>query len=433
MPEKKTDIETIATECERFVMKTNKTYENSSFPKYFVILLLVFFVTSILFAETKKSKHSGISKKSSEKTISKSKTAEKKDKKDRSSKIKKTSISSETTKEKSSKSESKKEDKSSKGHSKKNQPSLSHHSSKKKVERKKAASLPPLPELDTDTPYDELTYKDPEYNLTIRAKSFQQGNMAFLKLESASLENRLDISKYKARWRKKEVPLLAFQRYHIALLPIHPDEAPGLHYLEIEKTEETKIITKKFPITIEKTNFPERKMYSVLRLPKKTKGYSEETLAFIRKCEAKKKEAFNSESDLLIDGKFVKPLNKLYITSPFYVKRYYRPGVAKPHGGTDFRARVGEPIYALQTGRVVIAERMFFEGIFTVIDHGSKMFSLYMHQSKIFVKEGDIVKKGTLIGEAGSTGMSTGPHLHLGLKVDGVMVNPLSVIDQDLF
>jgi murein DD-endopeptidase len=121
------------------------------------------------------------------------------------------------------------------------------------------------------------------------------------------------------------------------------------------------------------------------------------------------------------------------VTSPFYVKRLYGPKKVRPHGGIDLRGNVGEPIYAIQSGKVVIAERMYFEGIFTVIDHGNKMFTLYMHQSKLHVKEGDLVQKGDLIGEIGSTGMSTGPHLHLGLKVDGMVLNPLSVLGLNLF
>jgi murein DD-endopeptidase len=81
---------------------------------------------------------------------------------------------------------------------------------------------------------------------------------------------------------------------------------------------------------------------------------------------------------------------------------------------------------------VILARPMYYEGNFTVIDHGLELYSLYMHQSEILVKTGDKVKKGDLIGRIGSTGMSTGPHLHLGLRVLGTMIDPLSVVQTDL-
>lgn len=94
----------------------------------------------------------------------------------------------------------------------------------------------------------------------------------------------------------------------------------------------------------------------------------------------------------------------------------------------DFRGKTGNPIFAIQSGKVVLSRPMYFEGVFTVIDHGAKIFSFYMHQSETLVKEGDFVKKGSLIGRVGSTGMSTGPHLHLGMKVRGTLIDPLSAI-----
>jgi murein DD-endopeptidase MepM/ murein hydrolase activator NlpD len=71
---------------------------------------------------------------------------------------------------------------------------------------------------------------------------------------------------------------------------------------------------------------------------------------------------------------------------------------------------------------------MYYEGNFTIIDHGNKIFSYYMHQSKLLVKSGDKISKGQIIGHIGSTGMSTGPHLHLGFKIGETVINPESVL-----
>jgi murein DD-endopeptidase MepM/ murein hydrolase activator NlpD len=281
--------------------------------------------------------------------------------------------------------------------------------------------------------YDEILYRDDDYILQIRAREFKQGNLAFLKIYSNLANCTLDLENYKVYWREQQISVIPYKNYYIAFLPIHPEEKVGIHYLDVEKILETKIVRKKFPIEIEKSFFPERKLYSLFKIPKPYKPLPQETLDFIQQCEKKKREVFGLNTENKLEGDFVKPLSRLFVTSPFYVKRKYGPRKVRKHGGVDFKGRIGEPIYAIQSGKVVIAERMYFEGIFTVIDHGNKMFTMYMHQSKLHVKEGDFVKKGTLIGEVGSTGVSTGPHLHLGLKVNDIVVNPLSVIELNLF
>ncbi|MCE9500828.1 MAG: M23 family metallopeptidase, partial [Leptospira sp.] len=146
-----------------------------------------------------------------------------------------------------------------------------------------------------------------------------------------------------------------------------------------------------------------------------------------------KTEAFKTESAPALEGNFEFPVKEKQMSSPFYIRRNYNNRKGRPHGGVDFRGKEGVSIFAVQSGKVLIARPMYFEGIFTVIDHGAKFFSFYMHQSQSLVKEGDLVKKGALIGKIGSTGMSTGPHLHVGMKVKGVPVDPLSVLALRVF
>ncbi|MCX7998766.1 MAG: M23 family metallopeptidase [Leptospiraceae bacterium] len=301
----------------------------------------------------------------------------------------------------------------------------------KRIERN-IKKLIPIPEEPKPT-FQEIIYKDEELVLQIRARSFKQGNLAFLKLYSHIPNFKPDFEKYKIFWRDKQIQPIPYKDYYMAMLPIHPENEVGIQYLDTVREYETKIVRKKFPIEIEKSHFLETKIFSVLRLPRVVRKLPQETIDFINKCDIKKKEVFGLFTENKMDGDFVKPLTKLMVTSPFYAKRHYNLLKSKPHGGVDFRGGVGEKIYAIQSGKVVIAQRMYYEGIFTVIDHGNNLFSLYMHQSKLHVKEGDVVKRGQLIGEVGSTGMSTGPHLHLGLRIDGILVNPLSVIDLNLF
>lgn len=282
---------------------------------------------------------------------------------------------------------------------------------------------------------EEISFKETDFSVVIRANEFRQGNMGFFKINDIPGKPKLDVSKITVRWNGKYTPIFPYRGSYLGVLAISPEHPKGVSYLDVEKEETEKTVIYKFPINIMETLFPERKMYNPLRVPKKyvIKEHSPETLEFIKKCEDKKQSVFAVDSDLRLSGNFVLPLDKIFVTSPFYVKRYYHPShPGKPHGGVDLRGKPGVPIYAIQDGKVVISERMFYEGIFTVIDHGSKIFSLYMHQSRTNVKEGDLVKAGDKIGEVGSTGISTGPHLHLGLKVDGEILNPLSILELQL-
>ncbi len=130
---------------------------------------------------------------------------------------------------------------------------------------------------------------------------------------------------------------------------------------------------------------------------------------------------------------FRKPLSHLRVTSKFTYKRWH-PLLHRyrPHLGVDFGAKKGTPIYSIADGRVIYAGWMRGYGKVVKISHRAKFVSLYAHQSKIFVKQGEKVKKGQKIGAIGSTGRSTGPHLHLGLYKNSHPVNPLKYINKKI-
>lgn len=99
------------------------------------------------------------------------------------------------------------------------------------------------------------------------------------------------------------------------------------------------------------------------------------------------------------------------------------------HPGIDMASTLGEPVYALSPGQVTDVEKGWFGyGNYVVIDHGSEYESLYAHMSKITVKEGQEVTTDTKVGEVGSVGHSTGPHLHLEVYQNGVAINPLPIL-----
>jgi murein DD-endopeptidase MepM/ murein hydrolase activator NlpD len=94
------------------------------------------------------------------------------------------------------------------------------------------------------------------------------------------------------------------------------------------------------------------------------------------------------------------------------------------HTGLDFAAPVGTPIYAAAGGVVVTQEFHFQYGNMIEVDHGNNLISRYAHTSKVFVKKGDLIKRGQKIAEVGTTGRSTGPHLHFEVLVQGVPQDP---------
>lgn len=98
------------------------------------------------------------------------------------------------------------------------------------------------------------------------------------------------------------------------------------------------------------------------------------------------------------------------------------------HAGLDIRVPFGERIRAANAGRVVMASDLYLGGKTVIIDHGLGVFSSYGHLSKLLVKRGEAVKTGTTIGLCGSTGRSTGPHLHWSVKILDTRVDPEAML-----
>ncbi len=124
------------------------------------------------------------------------------------------------------------------------------------------------------------------------------------------------------------------------------------------------------------------------------------------------------------DGPFRLPVDGP-VTSNYGVRSVYNGVPAGYHLGVDFRADEGTPVVAAEHGVVTLAEPLPLGGQTVVVDHGGGVFTTYLHLSAIAVRAGQPVRAGDLLGRVGSTGLSTGPHLHWGLRVHGVLVDPL--------
>lgn len=128
------------------------------------------------------------------------------------------------------------------------------------------------------------------------------------------------------------------------------------------------------------------------------------------------------------EAKFTLPLGKPADPMPqgggFGVRRTFNGEPKNRHTGTDYPINLGAPTLAVADGKVVLTGDHFFAGTSVYVDHGLGLISMYFHLSEITAETGSDVSRGGTVGQVGSTGRSTGPHLHLGLRWLGARIDP---------
>ncbi|MBB5344052.1 M23 family metallopeptidase [Tunturibacter empetritectus] len=128
-------------------------------------------------------------------------------------------------------------------------------------------------------------------------------------------------------------------------------------------------------------------------------------------------------------GNFFPPLRLGPESDSFGNQRLFNGKVASVHRGLDYHAKLHTPVAAINSGRVVLARPLYFEGGCVVIDHGLGLMSVYMHLSKIEVTAGRRVRRGQIIALSGASGRATGPHLHLGVRWQGSYLDPAKLFE----
>ena len=137
-------------------------------------------------------------------------------------------------------------------------------------------------------------------------------------------------------------------------------------------------------------------------------------------------QTYNAAAAVGASGSMMWPATSHVISSPFGYRVHPISGVQKLHAGVDIAASYGSPVSAADGGTVILAGWNGGYGNCVVINHGNGLTTLYGHMSSIAVSVGQSVGKGQTIGYVGSTGASTGPHLHWEVAVNGVVTNPLN-------
>ncbi len=219
-------------------------------------------------------------------------------------------------------------------------------------------------------------------------------------------------------------PLIDLGDAYQGFVPLHGMVMPGLLWVTLGvQTSQGMTRTVELPIWVEEGGFPTQE----ITLPP---GKSSLLAADVLEQEA----AYLSEvwaralGPPRWQGLFSWPVdaNKWPITSPYGIRRSYNGGMVRGyHTGQDIAVPEGTPIYAPAAGVVLLAEPLQVRGNAIVVSHGAGVTTNYWHLSRIGVKPGQKVQRGDLLGWVGTTGLSTGAHLHWEMRVFGVPVNPV--------
>lgn len=182
----------------------------------------------------------------------------------------------------------------------------------------------------------------------------------------------------------------------------------------------------RWPIQVMDGNYP---TYDIILPPGKGELLNPELV----RAEAERLAAIwaQPESALAWQGRFLRPVAEEFVTSaPFGQRRSYNSGpVSGFHTGQDFAAPGGTPVLAPAAGTVVLAEPLVVRGNSVIIDHGAGVYSGYWHLSSIEVTAGQEVEPVDLLGLVGTTGLSTGDHLHWEMRLHGIAISPLQWVE----
>jgi murein DD-endopeptidase MepM/ murein hydrolase activator NlpD len=241
---------------------------------------------------------------------------------------------------------------------------------------------------------------------TVTPKSVKLG-------ETLRISCRADYTKARLNNREAEL-FIQPDGTRLGLLPISVQDKPGTFDLNIVAV--TDLSPQTLRVTIRKTVFPTQNVKLSPEIEALHSTPEEMALLKTFKETISTTRAWQDPLAPPVSG---------CMTSPFGVKRLHN---GKPtgeyHGGVDQRTPAGEPIRAVAAGTLTFAQQFNVLGNAVGIDHGQGLESMYLHMSKLAVEPGAQVQRGDILGFAGSTGRSTGPHLHWVLYVNGMNVNP---------
>lgn len=284
------------------------------------------------------------------------------------------------------------------------------------------------------------TFYGIDFKFTVYSRKFMRGEAVLCEFEQTDRKDSM--FEIQVFFNNKQVMIDKCSWGYRGIFGIPPDSTYMWATISLIVQDGGSRVEYYYPLKIHDVKFPEYKKplqlgeYSDADLFSK-KPWLREKVALEKE---KKEKIFATIIPYQIRGRLAHPRDYHKITSSFYAMRLYQlyeivDGQKRmckskkiPHLGVDLWGNVGSPVYAIADGKVVLAEEMFYEGNQVIINHGGGIFSRYMHLSAMTVKEGDAVSAGQIIGKVGETGMVTGAHLHVGVCINGVYVDPISLL-----
>jgi murein DD-endopeptidase MepM/ murein hydrolase activator NlpD len=235
------------------------------------------------------------------------------------------------------------------------------------------------------------------------------------------------MTRLSARWLEHDVLFTydATSKIWYGIAGVSLETRPGIYPLELSGTASRGAeisFARKFAIR------PAKYPSVAVTVAKRYTEPSQEELERIHQDKTVKQDVFRQtdpQREWL--GRFRAPVDAR-ISDVFGTRRTFNGKVQSMHQGLDYAVPQGTPVSAANTGTVLLASPLYFEGNCVVLDHGQGLLTLYLHLSDIKVKPGERVKSGQEIGLSGGSGRATGPHLHLAVRWQGVYLNPATLL-----
>ena len=260
--------------------------------------------------------------------------------------------------------------------------------------------------------------------LKLNAAIATQGSLLVAEVASTNI-----VPAITAEWDGRAIPVWSEGKNPTslhALLGVDLEKAPGRYEWKISwEGADGKANTCSAQVTVHAGKFPTER----LKVEKQFVQPDPEQQKRAEEDQKKMRAIYDTVTpEALWTGKFRLPLKEPATGGNFGRRRILNGEARSPHAGVDFPAPSGTPVFASQSGKVVLAEELYYSGNTVVIDHGYGIYTLYAHLSEIGVHAGDAVEASSEIGKVGATGRVTGPHLHWGLTVEHARVNAMDIV-----
>jgi murein DD-endopeptidase MepM/ murein hydrolase activator NlpD len=260
--------------------------------------------------------------------------------------------------------------------------------------------------------------------IQLSANSLRPGDFITLSVHG------LPQSVIEASFLGQKTQLQSYNNQYVGFISASYFTKPGTYPLEVTISNNSQTETKEYSIEVTKRDFPEDRVV-IAENTRKQLMTTDKVDADAQKGTEVRQKGMAEQAAPLWNGKFIWPVQGK-ITTQFGLIRYVNNIEEGRHSGIDISAPAGTPVLACNQGQVVFAGMMNETGLTVILNHGLGLYTSYCHLSKIAVQEGAMVKNGEMVGNVGMTGLATGPHLHLTVRIGENCIDPYLLLDKEI-